>query len=321
VPFPAAGRPDQVTVSAPAKLNLALSVGPLRPDGFHEIRTVFHAVGLSDRVTVRAADSVQLKLAGAESTGLPVDSTNLAWRAAVLLAGRARIQAGVLLEVVKQIPVAAGLAGGSADAAATLVACNRLWGLGLATRTLHAMAAELGSDVAFALYGGTALGSGRGETLTPVPAGKPLHWVLAAAAGSLSTPAVYAELDRQRVAGMVPQHPRSDPFGLTGLDRLVAAVATGDPGNLAPLLSNDLQPAALALAPYLRDTLDAGLDLGALAGLVSGSGPTCAFLAADAEHARVLAGRLAATRTCRLARPVTGGAAGATVLDQAVAAD
>jgi 4-diphosphocytidyl-2-C-methyl-D-erythritol kinase len=316
VPPPASGstEPAQITVSAPAKINLALSVGPLRPDGFHELRTVFQAVDLYDLVTVRPAESVRLSLAGDESAGLPSDSGNLAWRAAALLAERAGREPNVRIEVVKQIPVAAGLAGGSADAAATLVACNRLWGLDLAVRRLHAMAAELGSDVAFPLYGGTALGSGRGETLAELSAG-PLHWVLAAAAGSLATPAVYAELDRQRA-----DRPAADELpGLADLADLVAALRTGDPSEVAPLLFNDLQPAALALAPYLQDTLDAGLRLGALAGLVSGSGPTCVFLAADAEHARTLAAELEAGRTCRFARAVTGGAAGARVLDRAAA--
>jgi 4-diphosphocytidyl-2-C-methyl-D-erythritol kinase len=304
--------PARITVSAPAKINLALSVGPLRPDGFHELRTVFQAVDLYDSVTVRAAAELELELSGPEATGLPADPGNLAWRAAALLADRAGREPAVRIELVKRIPVAAGLAGGSADAAATLVACNRLWGVGLATRRLHALAAELGSDVAFALYGGTALGAGRGETLTELPAGR-LHWVLAAAAGSLSTPAVYAELDRQRAAGL-EQHVRSDPYGLAALDELARALSVGDPVTLPPLLANDLQPAALALAPYLRDTLDAGRRLGALTGLVSGSGPTCAFLAADHEQARSLAAALDADPSCRFARPVVGGVPGAAVL-------
>lgn len=301
--------PAPITVAAPAKINLALSVGPLRSDGFHELRTVFQAVSRYDSVTVRASDGLQLELSGPEAAGLPADPTNLAWRAAVLLAEQAGREPNVRIELVKRIPVAAGLAGGSADAAATLVACNRLWGLGLATRRLHALAARLGSDVPFALYGGTALGAGRGETLTELPAGQ-LHWVLAAATGSLSTPAVYAELDRQRAAG-VEQHPRSDPFGLAPLDELANALRTGD--DLVPLLANDLQPAALALAPYLRDTLDAGARLGALAGLVSGSGPTCAFLAADAEQARSLAAALDTDPSCRFAVAVVGGVPGAAV--------
>jgi len=310
--------PARFTVIAPAKINLALSVGPLRPDGFHELRTVFQAIDLYDTVTVRAAAGLELAVSGSEAAGLAADPSNLAWRAAALLAERAHREPNVRIELVKQIPVAAGLAGGSADAAATLLACDRLWGLSLSATELAGLAAELGSDVAFALHGGTALGAGRGETLTELPAVR-LHWVLAAADGTLSTPAVYAELDRQRAAGMV-QRVRSDPYGLATLDELVQALHTSDPATLAPLLANDLQPAALALAPYLRDTLDAGRRLGALAGLVSGSGPTCAFLATDAEQARWLAAALDADPSCRFARPVVGGVPGAAVLEATVAA-
>ncbi|HEX4726588.1 MAG TPA: 4-(cytidine 5'-diphospho)-2-C-methyl-D-erythritol kinase [Jatrophihabitans sp.] len=303
--------PARFTVIAPAKINLALSVGPLRPDGFHELRTVFQAVDLYDTVTVQAAAELELAMSGTEAAGLPTDPGNLAWRAAALLAERAGRAPCVRIELVKRIPVAAGLAGGSADAAATLVACNRLWRLGLTDTELTGLAAELGSDVAFALHGGTALGAGRGETLTELPAGQ-LHWVLAAAAGSLSTPAVYAELDRQRTG-----QPTAEP---AALDALVGALRTGVPIELAPLLANDLQPAALALAPYLRDTLAAGARLGALAGLVSGSGPTCAFLAADAGQARSLATALDADPSCRFARTVVGGVPGATVLKPTAAA-
>ena len=313
MPSPAAGPPDQVTASAPAKINLGLSVGALRPDGYHELRTVFHAVDLMDLVVAEPSRSIELVLAGDEATGLVADQGNLAWRAASLLASQAGIVPAVRLRLTKQIPVAAGLAGGSADAAATLLACNRLWALDLSAAELSTLAAELGSDVPFALHGGTAVGAGRGELLTELPIGSPLHWVLTAATGTLSTPAVYAELDRQRALV-------ADPGGVNDpLDRLVAAVRIGDPAGIAPLLTNDLQPAALALAPYLQDTLDAGAELGALAGLVSGSGPTCAFLATDAEHARALAARLMASRTCRNAWPVTGGVAGARVLNRVAA--
>ncbi|HJQ01082.1 MAG TPA: 4-(cytidine 5'-diphospho)-2-C-methyl-D-erythritol kinase [Jatrophihabitans sp.] len=312
MPSPAAGPPDQVTVSAPAKINLALSVGELRPDGYHELRTVFHAVDLMDLVVAEPSQSIELVLAGEEAGGLAADQDNLAWRAATLLASRAGIAPAVRLRLTKRIPVAAGLAGGSADAAATLLACNRLWRLDLSAGELSQLAAALGSDVPFALHGGTAVGAGRGELLTEVPVGNPLHWVLAAATGSLSTPAVYAELDRQRAVVV-------EPVDDDALDQLLAAARIGDPAGIAPLLANDLQPAALALAPYLHDTLNAGAEFGALAGLVSGSGPTCVFLAADAEHARALAAKLAASRTCRNAWPVTGGVPGARVLNRAVA--
>lgn len=292
----------------PAKINVALSVGPRRPDGFHQLRTVFHAVSLYDTVTAAPASELRLSLDGEESGGVPADRRNLAWQAARLLAERAGIEPAVRLVVCKRIPVAAGLAGGSADAAGTLLACDRLWRLSLSTAELTELAALLGSDVPFALHGRSALGTGRGEQLTELPASGGWHWVLALADGQLSTPAVYAELDRQRAAGDdQPQQP--------ALDAVPAALDSGDPDRLAPLLGNDLQPAALALAPYLRDTLAAGERAGALAGLVSGSGPTCAFLARDSRHARQLATAIGAGGSCRAAYPVAGGVAGATVLD------
>jgi len=295
-------------VQVPAKVNLRLAVGPLRADGFHELATVFAALDLCDVLTAAPAEKLTLRLTGPESAGLAADESNLAWRAAALLAEHAGIQAQAELGVEKNIPVAAGLAGGSADAAAALLACDRLWQLNLPASELAALAGRLGSDVAFALLGGTAVGTGRGERLTPV-AGANFHLVLAVADGGLSTPAVYAELDRQRGPAASTA---ADPAASLEDSGVLAAVATGDPRLLAGVLGNDLQPAALALAPHLADTLAAGLAAGALAGIVSGSGPTCAFLAADADHARTLAAALAGS--CRRAVPVTGGTARPTVL-------
>lgn len=289
----------RIRFSVPAKLNLGLAVGPRRPDGFHPIDTVFCALDLCDTVTAEPAGELSLGITGPEAGQVPADRRNLAWRAAELLAEQAGRPAEVALRIDKRIPVAAGLAGGSADAAGALLACDRLWRLGSSADSLAELAARLGSDVNFALIGGIARGTGRGERLVPL-AGPPLHWVLAAATGELSTPAVYAEFDRQQPAPPEPRLP----------DELFEAVAAGDPARLAPLLRNDLQPAALALAPYLEQTLAAGLAGGALAGLVSGSGPTCAFLAADPDAARELAGALAAAEHCRFAVAVTGGVAG-----------
>jgi len=303
----------QVSVRVPAKINLQLAVGPLRADGFHEIGTVFCALDLFDVLTAAAADDLSLSVAGPEGAGLATDRANLAWRAAELLAEHAGVAARAVLSIEKNIPVAAGLAGGSADAAAALLACDRLWGLHLPAGELAALAARLGSDVAFALLGGTAIGAGRGERLQAVEGAASFCWVLAVADGGLSTPAVYAELDRQRdsqpegAGGVAP----ADALAAAGVP---AAVTSGDPELLAGRLGNDLQPAALRLAPYLADTLAAGQRCGALAGLVSGSGPTCAFLARDAEHARTLAAALAGTGTCRQALAVTGGTARPSVL-------
>ncbi len=297
-----------MTVRVPAKLNLGLSVGQRRADGFHELQTVFHAVGLCDTVTASRADTLGLELSGPERGDLPADQRNLAWQAAQLIAKHAGIEPSVRLAVDKQIPIAAGLAGGSADAGATLLACDRLWQLRLGQAELAQLAAELGSDVTFALHGGSALGTGRGERLSEITGAGRFHWVLAVASGGLSTPAVYAEFDRQQ-AGR--RQPPSD------LNALLAALADPEPARLAELLGNDLQAAALELAPQLRETLAAGRAAGALAGLVSGSGPTCAFLAADAEHAKLLAAAIAASQTCRWARPVLGGVAGASVVEPA----
>jgi 4-diphosphocytidyl-2-C-methyl-D-erythritol kinase len=301
---------EPVTVAVPAKINLALAVGPLRPDGYHELRTLFHAVDLCDLVLASPAPALELVLDGEESAGLSGDQHNLAWRAAALLAEQAGIGAAVRLRVTKRIPVAAGLAGGSADAAATLLACDRLWQLGLSAAVLDGLAGRLGSDVTFALHGRSAIGTGRGELLTDLPEAGRFHWVLAAAEGGLATPAVYAELDRQRSGG------QADPAA-PDFDGLIAALQAGRPDQLAALIGNGLQPAALALAPQLAETLAAGRELGALAGLVSGSGPTCAFLASDADQARRLAVDLQASGSCRSARAVLGGVPGATVLDQA----
>jgi 4-diphosphocytidyl-2-C-methyl-D-erythritol kinase len=212
----------------------------------------------------------------------------------------------VEITIDKSIPVAGGMAGGSADAAAVLVGMNALWELGVPRRDLHAMAAELGSDVPFALHGGTALGTGRGEELATVLSRNTFHWVLAFGAGGLSTAAVYAEIDRLRKGGSPPQLADPEP--------LLAALSTGDPHALAPLLGNDLQPAALSLQPNLRRTLRAGGEAGALAGIVSGSGPTCAFLCASAEAAIAVGSELAGAGVCRTVRVASGPVHGARVV-------
>jgi 4-diphosphocytidyl-2-C-methyl-D-erythritol kinase len=273
--------PSSIRIRVPAKVNLHLGVGPARPDGFHELVTVFHAVDLFDEVVATPAPSLALTLRG-DADGVPADSRNLAWRAAELVASQAGVHPGVALEITKAIPVAGGMAGGSADAAATLVACAALWDVPPAS--LPALAAELGSDVAFALLGGTAVGTGRGEVLTPVPEHAALHWVFVVADHGISTAEAYRELDRQRAAGSVPPSLDAAP--------MLAALRDGSPHAVAAVLHNDLQSAALALAPSLRHTLDAGVEHGALAGIVSGSGPTCAFLCADADHAAKLAADL-----------------------------
>ena len=310
-----------MTVRVPAKLNLQLAVGPPRDDGYHDLVTVFHAVSLFDEVTAEPAGRDGVTVTGEGADRVPADRDNLALRAvAALRKAMARRTAGpgrVHITIAKRIPVAAGLAGGSADAAAALVACNDLWDSGLSQPQLLEVAARVGSDVAFALLGGTAVGRGRGERLTPALApATQYHWVLAFADGQLSTPEVYAALDRLRAAspGGAPQAAPGAPE----LDAaLMSALRSGEARLVGQALSNDLQPAALSLFPALRKTLAAGLELGALGALVAGSGPTCVFLAASADRALDLAVSLSGAGVCRAVARVTGPVAGAAVLPPA----
>ncbi|MEU8705961.1 4-(cytidine 5'-diphospho)-2-C-methyl-D-erythritol kinase [Streptomyces sp. NPDC048565] len=295
-----------VTVRVPAKVNVQLAVGAARPDGFHDLANVFLAVGLYDEVTVTPADTLRVTCSGPDAGQVPLDTTNLAARAATALAARHGIAPDVHLHIAKDIPVAGGMAGGSADGAAALLACDALWATGATREELLEICAELGSDVPFSLTGGAALGVGRGERLTPVEVGGGFHWVFAVADGGLSTPAVYGEFDRLTAGTRVPE-PTTSPALLTALRK-------GDTTALAGALSNDLQAAALSLRPSLADTLAAGTAAGALAALVSGSGPTTAFLTADEESARKVADALLSSGTCREARVATSPAAGATVV-------
>jgi 4-diphosphocytidyl-2-C-methyl-D-erythritol kinase len=298
-----------VTVRAAAKINLHLTVGPVREDGYHDLTTVFHAVGLYDEVTVRTAEALSVVVQGETAEGVPTDSDNLAVRAVHLLADEAGVEPNVALRLHKGIPVAGGCAGGSADAAAALVACDVLWGLGLSRDELAVLGARLGSDVPFALHGGTALGTGRGEQLTPVLGSGRYSWVLALSEGGLSTPAVYAELDRQREVG--PPGVAGDPSAV------LAALRRGSAAALGKALSNDLQPAATALRHDLDRLLATGVDLGALGALVSGSGPTVAFLARDEGHATALASALSGDGMCAGVRIADGPVHGARVVRSA----
>lgn len=339
-----------VTVRVPAKINLQLAVGPLRPDGYHGLVTVFHAVSLFDELTVVRAEADSVTVTGEGASLVPADGDNLALRAVRALrqavaeranaagvtgadvsletfgADGARVRrvgadvAGisrggrVAVTIAKQIPVAGGMAGGSADAAAALVACNELWGTGLSQEELCTVAGGVGSDVAFAVVGGTAIGRGRGEQLTPAPATTATyHWVLALADGHLPTPAVFRELDRQRADQSRQRADQS--MAEPGLScELMAAFNAGDPVKLGAALSNDLQEPALTLFPALRKTLEAGKQAGALGALVSGSGPTCFFLAGSAEQAAKLAIALSSAGVCRRVTTAKGPVPGATVV-------
>ncbi|MEW2547775.1 4-(cytidine 5'-diphospho)-2-C-methyl-D-erythritol kinase [Streptomyces sp. NPDC047002] len=302
-------RQDAVRVRVPAKVNAQLAVGGARPDGYHDLANVFLAVGLYDEVTVARGtpgEGPVLTCTGPDAAQVPLDATNLAARAALALADRHGIAPDVRIHIAKDIPVAGGMAGGSADGAAALLACDTLWGLGTPQDELLALCAGLGSDVPFSLLGGAALGTGRGEQLTPLPVGGTFHWVFAVADEGLSTPRVFQEFDRLTAGADVPP-PAADPALLT-------ALRAGDAPALAKALANDLQRAALSLRPALRTTLAAGTEAGALAALVSGSGPTTAFLTADTEAAHRVAAGLTASGTCRTTRVAASPARGARVV-------
>ncbi|MET9098217.1 4-(cytidine 5'-diphospho)-2-C-methyl-D-erythritol kinase [Streptomyces antibioticus] len=294
-----------VTVRVPAKVNVQLAVGAARPDGFHDLANVFLAVGLYDEVTATPADTLTVTCEGPDADQVPLDRTNLAARAAIALAERYGRSPDVHLHIAKDIPVAGGMAGGSADGAGALLACDALWGTGASREELLDICAELGSDVPFSLVGGAALGTGRGEKLTALEVGGTFHWVFAMAVRGLSTPAVFREFDRLGEGLDIPE-PVASP-------ELLDALAKGDPDALAAHLSNDLQPAALSLFPDLAATLAAGHAAGALATLVSGSGPTTAYLARDAASAEKIADALRTSTTCRTVRPTSSPAPGATI--------
>jgi 4-diphosphocytidyl-2-C-methyl-D-erythritol kinase len=318
-----------VTVRVPAKVNLQLAVGLARDDGYHSLVTVFHAISLFDEVTVAAAERTTVAVSGEGADTVPHGRANLATRAVTALqravGPRQPGRSAVRIEIRKRIPVAAGLAGGSADAAAALLACNELWRTGLTLAELAKIGAGVGSDVPFALVGGTAIGQGRGERLTAALVSGTYRWVLAFAADGLATADVYAACDRLRAAraapaagpGASPATPAT-PATSSGPPEpsaaLLAALRSGDPAAVGPLLANDLQPAAVSLMPALRRTLAAGRELGALGAIVAGSGPTCAFLAADADHARELAVALAGAGVCRSVARASGPVSGAVVL-------
>jgi 4-diphosphocytidyl-2-C-methyl-D-erythritol kinase len=301
--------PPPVTVRVPSKVNLHLAVGERRPDGYHELVTVFQALSLTDEVTVAVADEAGVEVHGEGADDVPTDEENLACRAVTQLAahvGKDLREQKVRVVIRKGIPVAGGMAGGSADAAATLVGLANLWKLEIGRDELATVAATLGADVPFPLHGGTALGTKRGEQLVPVLARHPFHWVLALDHQGLSTASVFGELDRLRAEG--------DPPRVGAVEPVLEALASGDPRQLALLLGNDLKAAAVSLRPGLRRTLRAGVSAGALAGTVSGSGPTCAFLCADADAALHVAAELAGVGVCRTVRVAHGPVPGARVI-------
>lgn len=281
----AAVPPRRVHARAPGKINVAFDVGDVQSDGYHDVASVYQALSLFEDVWASESEDFTVVVTGeVDVSGVPLDDSNLAVRAARLVAEHAGWRGGIHLDIHKGVPVAGGMGGGSADAAAALVAVNELLGGSLTANELHGLAAGLGADVPFALLGGTAIGTGRGDELASALVRGRFDWVLVTNTAGLSTPAVYGELDRLRaLPDIAPVHtiPQVDAA-------VLHALRAGDSRALAGAVHNDLQEAAVSLRPELGDVLAQGVDVGALAGIVSGSGPTLAFLAADADAAASL---------------------------------
>lgn len=302
------------TVRVPGKVNLQLSVGPKRSDGFHEIATVFQAVSLFDDIKVTFADDedrsqpFSIEIKSDSPHGIPTDQSNLAHVAADLMYKKFDLSGALDIFITKNIPVAGGMAGGSANAAGMIVALDSLFSLGLSRAEMEEIGADIGSDVPFSIAGGTAIGTGRGEQLTPALARGSYSWVFALSSNGLSTPAIYGECDRLR-EGMEISSPQVS-------EALMHALRSADAKALGKALQNDLQPAACSIRPALRLILDVGMDYGALGGIVSGSGPTVAFLAEDEDHALDLVVALTSSGVVGNVVRASGPVVGATVIDR-----
>jgi 4-diphosphocytidyl-2-C-methyl-D-erythritol kinase len=299
-----------VIARVPAKVNLQLSVGPLGSDGYHEVITVFQAISLFDDVSVATApvgNGLTIDISGQTSSGVPVDSSNLAIRAADLMIKTYDLPTDLVIKLKKEIPVAGGMAGGSADAAGVIVGLDSLFELGLSRDEMESVGSKIGSDVPFSICGGVAIGSGRGDQITPALAKGNYFWVLALSGQGLATPSVYQECDRLREGLSIATPQVSEP--------LMQALRAGDAKALGKSLSNDLQSAACSLRPALRLVLDVGVDYGALGGIVSGSGPTVAFLVSSDEHAMDLTVALSASGVVSSVVRATGPVPGARIIE------
>ncbi len=299
-----------VVARVPAKVNLQLSVGPLGSDGYHEVTTVFQAISLFDDVSVATApngNGLSIDISGQTSNGVPADNSNLAIRAAELMIKNYDLPIDLEIKLKKEIPVAGGMAGGSADAAGVIVGIDSLFELGLSRDEMESVGSKIGSDVPFSICGGVAIGSGRGDQITPALAKGNYFWVLALSGQGLATPSVYQECDRLREGLSIATPQVSEP--------LMQALRAGDAKALGKSLSNDLQSAACSLRPALRLVLDVGVDYGALGGIVSGSGPTVAFLVTDDDHAMDLTVALSASGVVSSVVRATGPVSGARIIE------
>ena len=299
-----------VIARVPAKVNLQLAVGPLGADGFHEVTTVFQAISLFDDVTVETAaenNGISIQITGQTSTGVPSDNSNLAVKAATLMIKNYDLPSDLNIKLKKEIPVAGGMAGGSADAAGVIVGLDSLFELGLSRDEMEMVGSKIGADVPFSICGGVAIGTGRGDQITPALFKGSYNWVLALSGQGLATPSVYAECDRLREGLSISTPVVSE--------QLMQALRAADAKALGKSLSNDLQPAACSLRPALRLVLDVGIDYGALGGIVSGSGPTVAFLVTDDEHAMDLTVALSSSGVVSSVVRASGAVAGARIIE------
>ncbi|MEN9351764.1 MAG: hypothetical protein RL455_705 [Actinomycetota bacterium] len=303
-------RSKGVVARVPAKVNLQLSVGPLGDDGFHEVTTVFQAISLFDDVTVATAaenSGLVISVTGETAKGVPADSSNLAIKAAELMIKEYELPSDLNIKLKKEIPVAGGMAGGSADAAGVIVGLDSLFELGLSRDEMELLGSKIGSDVPFSICGGVAIGSGRGDQITPALAKGNYNWVLALSGQGLATPSVYQECDRLREGLSISAPVVSE--------QIMQALRAGDAKALGKALTNELQPAACSLRPALRLVLDVGIDYGALGGIVSGSGPTVAFLVSDDDHAMDLTVALSSSGVVSSVVRATGPVAGARIIE------
>jgi len=269
--------PRRLTLKASAKVNLALEVLGKRADGYHDIATVMHAVDLFDRLELEAAPTLSLET---DDPALPTDEGNLVLRAAMLLRQAAGVEAGARIRLVKNIPVAAGLGGGSSDAAAALCGLNRLWRLGWRQPKLAELAVRLGMDVPFFLGRGPALATGRGEILERLQTGGGYALVLVNPGVPLSTREVY---DR------VPVGWRVEPVGTR---RLVEALRTRSAARVAAALTNNFEGFVAPILPAIERMKAALMAAGALGVAMSGSGPTVFAMARSLDHARQIRRRV-----------------------------
>ena len=298
-----------VTVRVPAKVNLQLSVGPKEADGYHNLVSVFQAISIFDDITVKLGEpgsGLTISVTGDQTHGVPADANNLAAKAVSLISKEYDLTVDAHIEIKKSIPVAGGMAGGSADAAGTIIGIDYLYSLDMTREEMTEIAAKIGSDVPFMLSGGTAIGTGHGDQLTAALSRGTYHWVLAVSTVGLSTPAVYAECDRLRGELEIIEPQTNEAL----MQSLLAADATG----VGAALVNDLQLAACSLRPAIRLVLDVGQEYGALGAIVSGSGPTVAFLVADQDSGLDLAVALTSSGVVGSVVQAYGPVAGAKVI-------